>query len=648
MSGIFGIYSLTGRPVDAGHLAGMRLAMADWGPHGSAVWRDAAIGLGHLKLNNTPESLHETLPVKSRSGNCVLTAAARLDNRDDLCQILNVPAADRSVTTDSDLILKAWKKWGRDCPRQLLGDWSFAIWDGANQTLFIARDHFGHAGLYYYRHRDVFVFASAVSAVLAAPGVPCEFNQNSLLQLTPGHPRDDTTPYRDVLRLTPASSLTVTQHHMTRRRYWSPAEAADVRFRSDDEYVEALRDVYTTAVRCRMRSCNSVGVTLSGGLDSGSTAALAARESGRRGQRLTGITAVPKFNTADTDGRTQFGDERPFVELLSRHCHNIDVAYVTADDVSPLEGMRHVVRVSGDPFPSPGNSFWLCGIMKEAARLGIGTLLTGQAGNFTVSWAGNRDEYLASLLRSGRLLQYTAEIRAWAETHNASLARVLTNQVARSVIPANLVRQFRRRRAGKHPTAMRQQFLNSLQSVAARTDLPELKTMHPNSARRKLTALMRSDCNAAWNELGAAFGVNVAAPAIDVRVIEFCLGIPQDQYTRHGQRKLLLRRAMHGLMPREVLWNERKGRQSGDIVYRVRQHRDEFDAVLTELQSSSLATEILDLPQMADVFTRIQTDINPQLSRSTVIVLLKGVMIGLFLQMVEAKQRPQMHVARAA
>ena len=76
-------------------------------------------------------------------------------------------------------------------------------------------------------------------------------------------------------------------------------------------------------------------------------------ESVRMGQRLTGITSVPKFQTSDTDGRTQFGDERPFVELIRRHCRNIDVAYLTADDVSPVEGMRQMLRMCGDPFPAP-------------------------------------------------------------------------------------------------------------------------------------------------------------------------------------------------------------------------------------------------------------------------------------------------------
>ena len=649
MSGIFGVYNRNGRPIDDGVIAAMQSAMANAEADGAGVWQNGSVGLGHQSLDSTPESLHESLPTKSRSGNQVLTASARLDNREDLFQSLNVPVADRSGMADSELMLLAYEEWGTDCPRHLLGDWSFGIWDIPEQRLFIARDQFGHAAVYYYQHREMFAFASTIKAVLAAPGVPHELNPTSLLQLTPGNPRDETTAYRGVLKLTPGRSMTITAQQVKHEQYWHPSQAPDIRFRRDEDYVEAFREVYSEAVRCRLRSHSGVGVTLSGGLDSGSVAAVAAQQRAASGQRLTGITSVPRFDASASDNPSQFGDERPYVELIRNHCSNIDVHYVTASDVSPLQGIRRFLDACSDPSVSPGNAFWLCGIMDEAKRRGIGTLLTGHAGNHTVSWSGNRDEYLASLLSTGRFLKYASEISKWKRTHRASLLKTLTNQVGRSLIPARLVRKFSRRLANSLPNALRTDFLKTVSPPdSAINDPPEFRTVHRNSAHRKMFGLMRTDGNAAWGELGAAYGINVTAPTIDVRVIEFCLGIPQDQYTRNGQRKLLIRRAMKGLLPQQVLWNERKGRQAGDIIQRVREHRDEFEAVLTDLRSSSLATEILDLQRMTDVHNRIRTDINPDLSRDTVLVLLRGLMIGLFLQTFDTPLRPSLHLKNAA
>ena len=96
-----------------------------------------------------------------------LAADARLDDRDGLCDALGVAG----TLADAELILRAWLRWGRDCPRHLLGDYAFALWDMRHRTLFCARDHVGARPFYYALPGEGIVFASAVEAVLAVPGV---------------------------------------------------------------------------------------------------------------------------------------------------------------------------------------------------------------------------------------------------------------------------------------------------------------------------------------------------------------------------------------------------------------------------------------------------------------------------------------------
>ncbi len=636
MSGIFGILNLDGRPADGRDLDRVRQAMAHWGPDGSRIWQEGQAGLGHLLLYSTPQSINESLPLHHPTGDLVLTASARLDNRDDLLSSLAISSSERDEISDCSLILRAYEKWGADCPQHLLGDWAFALWDKRTRKLFLARDHFGHTGLYYYRQGNLFVFASAMQGVLAVPEVLCRLNPMAIAQMSPGYPADETTPYQQIFRLTPAKCMTVSEKGIQQRQYWHPREIPDVRFRRDEEYVEAFLDIYGTAVRSRLRSHRPVGITLSGGLDSSSTAAVAAPELARRGQRLKALTSIPKHESTGGLLDCQFGDERPFVEKICRHVGNIDTSFVSAEDIGPVEGIRQALDIYHEPLVTAANNYWLIAVMQRAKQMNVGTLLTGQGGNLTISWPGNRDLYLWTLLSRGRIGAYFHEVNAWRKENRAPWWRTLKNQLGRSVIPNQLLRMRNRSRARGRYMSLKPEFFEALARdgyhVAPR---PELKTVHGNSVHRKFYSLMRDGQLSAWSELGAAFGINVTTPTFDQRLISFCLGIPQDQYTRGGQEKLLIRRAMKGRLPKEILWSEQKGKQSADIIRRLRDERDEVQSVLHELRSSNLAQECLNLPLMTRVFESLQHDVTADLTRQAIDILMKGVMIGLFLRRFE-------------
>lgn len=261
MSAIFGILNLDGQPVDVQNLNRMKQAMAYWGPDGSGMWSEGAVGLGHLLQHNTPESLYESLPRRDGSGTLILTAGARLDNRDELFRALNVHANEQARMADSALILNAYQKWGTDCPTHLLGDWAFALWDARQRRLFMARDHYGVTGLYYYRDRRRFLFASSLKGLLALPSLPCPLNPAILAQRGAGFQNDAATPYQGISLLTPAQAMTVTVGFPKTDlwHYWHLKDVPEVRFGSDEAYLHAFMEVYSEAVRCRLRCHRAIG-----------------------------------------------------------------------------------------------------------------------------------------------------------------------------------------------------------------------------------------------------------------------------------------------------------------------------------------------------------------------------------------------------
>ena len=179
MSGIAGIYYLDGRPVEGMDVQRMIDSIAHRGPDGCGVWTDGSVGLGHRMLWTTPESLHEKLPLTNKSGDLTITADARIDNRDELISALNFNGRPRETITDSEIILAAYEKWGEKCPEELLGDFSFAIWDKRKQIVFCGRDHFGVKPFYYHLSEKIFTYASEIKAMLCLQHVPRRLNEIS-------------------------------------------------------------------------------------------------------------------------------------------------------------------------------------------------------------------------------------------------------------------------------------------------------------------------------------------------------------------------------------------------------------------------------------------------------------------------------------
>ena len=290
MSAIFGLINLDGAPVQADALVRMQQALAYWGENGGGIWQQDNVGLGCNIRQITPESRYETFPVTGAADNLVLTGDARLDNREDLCRVLGIPQVDWPTTPDTLLLLLAYERWGQDCPDRLWGDWSLAVWDKPRQQLFLARDHHGITGFYYFHNSRCLAFASGKKGLLALPQVPKNPNPLRLAQiLTAWQGEGVQTAYAGIWRLPPAHTLTITGREIVKRRYWRAEETPELHLPRVEDYHERFLELYQAAVTSRLRSIRPVGATLSGGLDSGSGVHSGSPGIGERGPPFAGL-----------------------------------------------------------------------------------------------------------------------------------------------------------------------------------------------------------------------------------------------------------------------------------------------------------------------------------------------------------------------
>ena len=220
MSGIAAVWRLDGAPLHQATLDRMIERLAPRVADAVGTWLDGPVGLGHRMLHATPESLQQKLPLAGDTGEVVVTADARLDNRAELMSALGLAHRAADGVSDGELVLRAWERWGEECPARLLGDFAFALWDARRRVLFCARDPAGVKPLYYHLGSRLVAVASETKALLAIPDVPRRLDEISIAAcLVPGLDDRVATFYEGILRLPAGHCLTVTAGGGTARAY---------------------------------------------------------------------------------------------------------------------------------------------------------------------------------------------------------------------------------------------------------------------------------------------------------------------------------------------------------------------------------------------------------------------------------------------
>ena len=598
MSAIYGLVRLDGRLVEAGELETMRRPMAFWGPDGGGTWHEGGAGLGQLVALRTPEDEHEAGPLRLASGT-VVSPAGRLDNRDELCAELGVPGEDRPRTSDGRLISLAYERWGERAFSRLLGDWALAAWHPHERRLVLARDHFGQTALYYHRDGSRLAFASSLKGLFALPEVPRRLDELQLARSLVLDVGDGAAMmYEGVRRLPTARAVSFDASGLRTREYWSLMHAPEVRLASDGEYVERLLDLLGQAVRTRMRSRAPVATTLSAGLDSGAVTALAARELG--GAPLTAYTARPAHPEVAAEMPGLLVDEWPGAQLVAAAYPNIRHVAVDARGVSPVAAIEHSLAVHDEPEHATPNLPWVRGLLDAAHEDGARVLLTGQYGNGGVSWPGDVRRVVGALAaREPGLAAHRFRHLARASRYGVAGAvwhGLLTP--ARSLVAAERRRREPTLRPGWRDSVIAPHFAAR---IGLRDALRETgwdpEFTRAGARERRLSYLLpgRLPTGAWWHQRSAAQGIEMRDPTADARVLEFCVGTPDEQFARDGRDRLLIRRALERLALPEVAWNTRRGAQGADIAYRLRDDAAGVSAAVDRVVSSDAAREYLDV-----------------------------------------------------
>jgi len=388
MCGIAGLWARDGARVEALDATTRRMAdaLGHRGPDGRRFWTDpvAGVGLGHTRLSIIDLSETGDQPMVDRSGSTVIVFNGEIYNYLELRAELEADGIKFRGTSDTEVLLALYAKLGLDCLGQLRGMFAFAIWDGVERRLVLARDRMGKKPLYYWAPDGrTLCFASEIKALRAAspsdPGIDSAA-LNDYLRF--GFVGGTRTIYRGIQQVPPGYAFVATAPPQTRAvRYWQP-EWVPKKLVSFEEAVERTGVLLRESVNLRLRADVPVGVLLSGGIDSGLITSFAARKAG-----ATCKTFSVGFENEEFD-------ERPTARAVARRYATDHHEVLLRPDVSGL--IPKVAWHYDQPFADA--SALPTFAVAEYARRHVKVVLTGDGGD--ESFAGYRRDLSAALLSS--------------------------------------------------------------------------------------------------------------------------------------------------------------------------------------------------------------------------------------------------------
>jgi asparagine synthase (glutamine-hydrolysing) len=557
MCGIVGkVYFDREQRVSEAELRTMTETIAHRGPDGEDVWVGGNVGLGHRRLAIIDLRAIAAQPMSNEDGSVWITFNGEIYNFKELRAELEARGHRFRTNSDTEAIVHAWEEYGRACVERLRGMFAFAIWDGPQRTLFLARDRVGKKPLFYFAGHDRFLFASEIKAILADPDVPVVPDAVALdhylaLQYVPA----PQTAFTGIRKLPAAHWMEVRDGRVEIGRYWRLRYGPKRRLSFPDAVAE-LRWHIAEAVRLRLMSDVPLGAFLSGGVDSSAVVAHMAQALDR---------PVRTFSV----GFEEAGfDERPFARMLAdRYAtdHTELVVRPSVVDILPRL-VWHYDEPFGDSSAVPSYA------IAELTRRQVTVVLNGDGGDesfagydrYVVNRRARRADVIPIGLRRsvaaliGRLPVSSRQRQPWRKL--ASVARAMAE------IPERRYARW----IGHLSTSEREDLYTASFREAVEGSDPEqlfVEAFARSDAEDWTDATLDTDVSlyladdllVKMDRATMAHSLEGRSPLLDHVLMEFAASLPPTFKLAGREKKRVLKAALRGVVPDAILDRPKMG-----------------------------------------------------------------------------------------
>ena len=544
MSVQFGKCNFDGKHVDPKDLDQVRPVLAPYGPDGEGYICKDNLGVLYRAFHTTKESRSEVQPHLSISG-AVITWDGRLDNREDLIDQIGREVS--TASSDLAVVAAAYGRWGTNSFAKLIGDWALSIWNPKDRSLLLAKDFAGARHLYYSVENNQATWCTVLDPLVLFSGRSFRFEEEYLAGWLSSFPAPHLTPYAGIRAVPPSSFVRLTSGAQKVCKYWEFEPAKRILYHMDSEYEEHFRSVFAESVRRRLRSDSPLLAELSGGMDSSSIVCVA-------DSIVTGLPASLRVDTISYyDDSEPNWDERPYFTKVEqkrgRTGLHIDVGSQSQSGPR-LDGTNFVATPS-----SVRRSTQASAVFSECLTLrGYRVLLSGVGGDEVTGGVPTPIPEIQDLIRTARLKSLAHQLKVWALTQRKPWIHLLFDAL-RGFVPEALVGipKHKEPAAWLHPELVKRNrtalggYENRIRLFGALPSFQEnLSTL--DGLRRQLSC----------TPLAFSPPCEVRYPYLDRNLLEFLYGVPRQQIVRPGHRRSLMRRALIGIVPDEILDRRRK------------------------------------------------------------------------------------------
>lgn len=585
----------------------------------------------------TKEAQYEQLPYADRDRGICFTADCILDNRAELMEESGI--CDDSVP-DSVLIRNAYARWGMDFVCHIRGQFSIAIWNEKEKTLYLIADQVASRCLYYYRNGDTVFFSTLIEPIrLAVPGI--RVNQRYLQDyvaapgMTPNISSTETA-YEGIFKLNPGTWLGISGTGKKEYTYWSLDKVGhSLRCKNAGEYLETFRSLYEECVQSSIRCSGRIGIAMSSGLDSASIGVLASKQLAELGKELYSYTYVPHDKIVTSADKDFVMDEEQDVRLIVKQYPNIRMSFLDNHGQNCYEELDKWVDIMEMPFKAYVNIPNLAEIYRKGAEDGCRVILTGQMGNATVS-NGYIDDVLYELWRRKRYITFLMDLNKYCRHVKESRKSALSSCI-RYFRHADKVLENKQWTYEPDNPFLDKEVLKNYplrerfgeNGIEYTERIPQFREAHRSFLKRKAMYTYLGEYE---TKLGLGAGVMLRDPTMDVRMLEFCYQLPYELYAHKGTPRWLIREAFKGSLPQKLLDNwMRYGVQNSDWMQRMERdwmHISISVAKDLERAEASGYVKHTEMKQFMDVFPEYQ---NPD-KEVRLMYLLHLAVLGRFLK----------------
>jgi asparagine synthase (glutamine-hydrolysing) len=541
MSIIFGICKPQPDPELGRHLARLALATQRYAQDGTFFGVTGRVGMGFQPYHTHEHSKLEEQPLSNNQGDTIVFDG-RLDNRKYLCEQLEVE--DRNAS-DSRIVLIAFHRWGETCFTHFVGDWALALWSQGENALYLARDHAGTRNLYCEIVGETITWGTHLETFLA-DGRVRDLDQAYAVRYLTAQPTRDSTPYLGIRSVSPAHFLKIRGEEVRRRLHWSSKARKKIHYRNDEEYADHFLSLFKQSVMRRTGPGAPVLAELSGGMDSSAivcTSDYVRKQLGASSSDL--LDTISYYDDSEPDW-----NEKPFFTAVERHRakrgFHMDVSYAEACYEAP------------DPaYLQPGaDASALCrekAFEEQIEKGDYRVILSGIGGDELLGGPPSPFPELADYIFEGRFATLFSRAFSWSLASRSPLIYTLART-------AGFLRKL-------YPSPSWQSNHNPpwmLKSQRIRD-----RSLEPDELRDAAFGCLPSaldNCITWWNMLETLphryqtvlHRREYRYPYLDRDLVDYLLRVPRDRLLKPGRRRFLMRNALRGIVPVEVLERRRK------------------------------------------------------------------------------------------